>query len=104
MVLQPANLFVKPDKNHKLTLKVGDFGLSCLDTSVVTPSQEGERFLKESRVSISDFPTLEGHSIGVGTSSYAAPEQLNSHSYGPSVSTFLSFEKFIYRNVKRSFC
>ena len=40
---QPANLFVKPERGHKLTLKLGDFGLSCLDSAVVTPTQEGEK-------------------------------------------------------------
>ncbi|XP_014790567.1 eukaryotic translation initiation factor 2-alpha kinase 1 isoform X2 [Octopus bimaculoides] len=60
--IKPANIFLK----ENFSVKIGDFGLAK------------RSYTSDSDVTKEDFVSL---SVGVGTSTYSAPEQLNSSNY-----------------------
>uniref|UniRef100_A0A1I7X681 PID domain-containing protein n=1 Tax=Heterorhabditis bacteriophora TaxID=37862 RepID=A0A1I7X681_HETBA len=74
--------------NHqgkRIRMLVGDFGLACVDSDTVVnfaPHRSREPSMIKRNTSIQVC-----HSVGVGTSTYSAPEQLQSTDYGPAVST-----------------
>ncbi|CAJ0606363.1 unnamed protein product [Cylicocyclus nassatus] len=76
--IKPSNIFLKRHKD-KLRFLLGDFGLACEHHEV-----ENE-IMKETGDAVS-FRVK--HTSGIGTRTYAAPEQLNSGTYGPAVDIF----------------
>ncbi|CAM9426927.1 unnamed protein product, partial [Discosporangium mesarthrocarpum] len=93
--LKPENIFMMDDTG---LLKIGDFGLSTMteagraeDDADVAAQAEAEDPLPTSPAS----PTSSGgsrdsgdHTTGVGTASYAAPEQLEGRRYGLEADMF----------------
>jgi hypothetical protein len=81
--LKPGNIFV--DKEG--IFKIGDFGLSKLvnQPAGAPPQQSTVPLLENKRSSSSSVDT---HTAGIGTASYAAPEQINSTGYDASADVF----------------
>ncbi|GMR31977.1 hypothetical protein PMAYCL1PPCAC_02172, partial [Pristionchus mayeri] len=77
--VKPGNLFLKMDRHSSINLLLGDFGLSCLD---------GEE--KRGETGDNMIVPSGAHSIGVGTTTYAAPEQMRTSRYGREVDLFSS--------------
>ncbi|GMT32590.1 hypothetical protein PFISCL1PPCAC_23887 [Pristionchus fissidentatus] len=79
--IKPGNLFLKADRRSSLKLLLGDFGLSCIDGDEEEDMEaRGDHSVLASRT----------HSIGVGTVTYAAPEQMRTNRYGREVDIFSS--------------
>ena len=82
--LKPRNIFLREDSCH---VKVGDFGLATDDIfNSLSPCVEiGEPFFGSPNSTYTGLvrtaSTLSDHTTGVGTSTYAAPEQLDSSVY-----------------------
>lgn len=92
--LKPANIFHTVDESID-SFKIGDFGLSKL----LRKANNNEDFTEDSFLHDALIPlnttkgndrrfTQEPLTQGVGTSSYAAPEQLQSKSYGSEADIF----------------
>jgi serine/threonine protein kinase len=102
--LKPSNIFASADGLH---FKIGDFGLSKLVNCSSASSQTGgspsqkKQFIPHRR--LAQQPELvhqharpengdnfwsDHHTAGVGTASYAAPEQVVSQTYGTSADVF----------------
>ena len=95
--MKPANIFASKDGNFK----IGDFGLSrmlrCTKAGKCSESAMGVG-LVESLTRNDDFHDKSMFSArdawqepvteGIGTASYAAPEQIGSKTYGPAVDVF----------------
>mmetsp|Transcript_1869 Transcript_1869/g.2764 ORF Transcript_1869/g.2764 Transcript_1869/m.2764 type:complete len:750 (-) Transcript_1869:17-2266(-) len=79
--LKPANIFATNDG----LFKIGDFGLSKLlgSSSDTCNSPTGIKFVPFRNGSSNNSDNDAEHTIGVGTVSYAAPEQMSSKRYGP---------------------
>ncbi|GAB1600631.1 eukaryotic translation initiation factor 2-alpha kinase 1-like isoform X2 [Argonauta hians] len=73
--IKPANIFLQ----HDFSVKIGDFGLA-------------RTYLPDSNVAEEDFSPL---SVGVGTSTYSSPEQLNSSNYNTKCDIY-SFGLILY--------
>mmetsp|Transcript_22623 Transcript_22623/g.26227 ORF Transcript_22623/g.26227 Transcript_22623/m.26227 type:complete len:1631 (-) Transcript_22623:17-4909(-) len=74
--LKPSNCFMDDSE----VIKIGDFGLS---RETGSQQDEIEDLDVQGRMS-SDLPSCDDNTAGVGTSSYASPEQMNGKDYGPS--------------------
>jgi serine/threonine protein kinase len=109
--LKPSNVFVCHDP-HGINFKIGDFGLSKLIRSTFQDSPQGSAqrvvfeaydekgghfVVQPSEVALVDAPLIskdrrfhirEPLTAGVGTASYAAPEQATSKVYGSSADIF----------------
>lgn len=103
--LKPANIFTSIEDG--LTFKIGDFGLSKLIQSVsksrsdftsstqrsflmIDTDDEPQTLVEKDKL-ISNNLLLDWsdpHTAGVGTASYAAPEQVNSRDYGTKADMF----------------
>ncbi|XP_052817103.1 eukaryotic translation initiation factor 2-alpha kinase 1-like [Mya arenaria] len=78
--LKPRNIFLMENES---CVKVGDFGLATEDIDVCSPDQ-GQSFQDWEAMStrlVRTASMLSDHTSGVGTSTYAAPEQLQSSVY-----------------------
>ena len=75
--LKPANVFVSQDGRFL----IGDFGLSRL----LRNANGGRDFARDSAVAPHAAESL---TVGIGTASYAAPEQLRSRDYGKAADMF----------------
>ena len=85
--LKPANIFAADDG----VFKIGDFGLSKLlmkTSSTTQSSNTHDRRYSTPLGIVDDEYWEEAHTVGVGTASYASPEQVNSEDYGPEVDIF----------------
>mmetsp|Transcript_28533 Transcript_28533/g.62104 ORF Transcript_28533/g.62104 Transcript_28533/m.62104 type:complete len:947 (+) Transcript_28533:20-2860(+) len=101
--LKPENIFASlHDEGGIPTFKIGDFGLS----KMLFDANGGQAFESEAdsrqrrrqqhnhRGSSDEFAhqralaVSEVHTIGIGTASYAAPEQIKSSSYGPAADIY----------------
>lgn len=85
--LKPANIFTDIDGK---TFKIGDFGLSKLilnpsTSSRSSPTRHGQQLLPYDRA---DDHFGGPMTAGIGTASYAAPEQVSSKQYGPAADIF----------------
>ncbi|CAI4225460.1 unnamed protein product [Auanema sp. JU1783] len=84
--IKPSNIFLKKIPG-KTRLLLGDFGLACVDnlegSSDFVNNQDN---IVEKRRRRSSIQTT--HTIGVGTVSYAAPEQLKRKDYGHMVDIY----------------
>jgi serine/threonine protein kinase len=76
--LKPANIFLGDDG----LFKIGDFGLSKL------LSMGGRDFCEPALSLINKGNSCDPLTAGIGTASYAAPEQLESRTYGPEADVF----------------
>ncbi|KAJ1359949.1 Eukaryotic translation initiation factor 2-alpha kinase [Parelaphostrongylus tenuis] len=77
--IKPGNIFLKR-QGGRFRVLLGDFGLACGHNIVDVSSSDDTD---------SDLICVGvNHSEAVGTVAYAAPEQLNSSSYGPSVDIY----------------
>ncbi|XP_021343826.1 eukaryotic translation initiation factor 2-alpha kinase 1-like [Mizuhopecten yessoensis] len=72
--LKPKNIFINEPENH---VRIGDFGLAKDD--LLSPSADSF-LLTPTPDSTGDFMWSD-HTSGVGTRTYASPEQLKGHSY-----------------------
>ncbi|XP_069113693.1 eukaryotic translation initiation factor 2-alpha kinase 1-like [Argopecten irradians] len=72
--LKPKNIFINEPENH---VKIGDFGLAKDD--LLSPSEDSY-LLTPTPDSTDDFSWTD-HTSGVGTRTYASPEQLQGHTY-----------------------
>lgn len=105
--LKPENIFASLyDEGGIPTFKIGDFGLSKMlfdaNGGQAFESEAGSRELRrqrrrqqhKQRDSSDEFAhqralaVSEVHTIGIGTASYAAPEQIKSSSYGPAADIY----------------
>ena len=99
--LKPANIFASLDDDGVVpTFKIGDFGLSKMLQDASAAGQDGEHNRRSwnppSRPSSertllmarAQSETSEPHTIGIGTASYASPEQIQSSSYGPTADIY----------------
>lgn len=99
--LKPANIFASLDDDGVVpTFKIGDFGLSKMLQDASAAGQDGEHNRRSwnppSRPSSertllmarAQSETSEPHTIGIGTASYASPEQIQSSSYGPTADMY----------------
>jgi serine/threonine protein kinase len=76
--LKPANIFLGDDGRFK----IGDFGLSKLLRT------GGRDFCEPTLPPINKGNSRDPLTAGIGTASYAAPEQLESRTYGPEADVF----------------
>jgi len=91
--LKPANIFQSVEDD---TFKIGDFGLSKMLQSANGGIPFGQHVTQESSLSIVPITHIQADdsswdntlTAGVGTSSYAAPEQLSSQNYGSEADIF----------------
>uniref|UniRef100_A0A0K0DNZ7 Protein kinase domain-containing protein n=1 Tax=Angiostrongylus cantonensis TaxID=6313 RepID=A0A0K0DNZ7_ANGCA len=78
--IKPSNIFLKRHGGH-FRILLGDFGLACghnnMNVSSCSPDLSSDLIC-----------VAVNHSVAVGTKAYAAPEQLKSSLYGPSVDIY----------------
>ncbi|XP_033754468.1 eukaryotic translation initiation factor 2-alpha kinase 1-like [Pecten maximus] len=72
--LKPKNIFINEPENH---VKIGDFGLAKDDLL----SSSDDSFLLTPTPDSTDDISWTDHTSGVGTRTYASPEQLKGHTY-----------------------
>ncbi|VDO24477.1 unnamed protein product [Brugia timori] len=75
--IKPSNIFLRNESSPIPSVLLGDFGLACLHQSKVVYS-----------AAVTESETTTTHSLGVGTSVYAAPEQQNSTVYDSAVDIY----------------
>ncbi|EJW88071.1 other/PEK protein kinase [Wuchereria bancrofti] len=76
--IKPSNIFLRNERSSPVpSVLLGDFGLACLHRSKIVYS-----------TAITESETAITHSLGVGTSVYAAPEQQNSTVYDSAVDVY----------------
>ncbi len=84
--MKPGNIFLLKDS---MQVKIGDFGLACLDmiekktSNFVNISSENSAFFNLSNQNV--LAVRKEHTKGVGTSQYASPEQLSGKLYDSKV-------------------
>jgi len=101
--LKPSNIFADGGDVHKPTFRIGDFGLSKLVYSndgkkdgkgdiwhkEYYPIDDSGKDGSHSAVAAPSLLTQgERHTLGVGTASYASPEQISTTNYGPPSDIF----------------
>jgi serine/threonine protein kinase len=97
--LKPSNCFIDGSGN----VKVGDFGLSRESTD----KDEGEASFPQSR---QEDRVFDNHTAGIGTRSYASPEQMNGSDYDSSTDVYslgiILFELCypMYTGMERNIC
>lgn len=76
---QPSNIFLRDENFSSIpSVLLGDFGLACLHQTEIVYN-----------TTVAENKTAFHHSVGIGTSVYAAPEQQNSTLYDNAVSDHL---------------
>ena len=83
--LKPRNIFLHKDRLH---VKVGDFGLATDDLLSPTVDELAFDYSGTSPRLKRTSSTLSDHTTGVGTSTYAAPEQLKGSVYNTKCDTY----------------
>lgn len=88
--LKPANIFASHDDGHWM---IGDFGLSKKMRDSQQQGVDLDHPLTNAIILPSGYTDGSGshqqqHTAGVGTASYAAPEQISRKNYGPAVDIF----------------
>ncbi|PAV89069.1 hypothetical protein WR25_08926 isoform B [Diploscapter pachys] len=78
--VKPGNVFLKRT-NDRVHFMLGDFGLATVDFHLGGTAKSKNTVAFPQRIEIT-------HSIGVGTTTYAAPEQIKSSSYDTSVDIY----------------
>lgn len=81
--LKPKNIFLSDDH----TVKIGDFGLSKPLIDSLPKSLSGSAENSEKALIISNSSSTD-HTFGLGTASYASPEQLHGSSYDHKADMF----------------
>ena len=82
--LKPRNIFLQEEGLH---VKVGDFGLATDDVVTSPVNEDSFSSLSPSRL-VRTGSILSDHTTGVGTSTYAAPEQLKGSGYNTKCDIF----------------
>jgi len=77
--LKPDNVFLSFTNDKDMTVKVGDFGLARYRPTQATPLSPA--VAEDENRPFFPFDTPNDHTIGVGTTTYAAPEQLKCSLY-----------------------
>lgn len=87
--LKPQNIFASLDSGTEGELpcfRIGDFGLS----KILLDANGGKAFESAGNIGHNNALAvpLEAHTVGIGTASYASPEQVTSSTYGPPADIF----------------
>uniref|UniRef100_A0A915Q661 Protein kinase domain-containing protein n=1 Tax=Setaria digitata TaxID=48799 RepID=A0A915Q661_9BILA len=76
--IKPSNVFLRDESSSPIpSVLLGDFGLACLHQTKMACS-----------AAIAESKIVTAHTVGVGTSIYAAPEQQNSNFYDNAVDIY----------------
>ncbi|XP_057291788.1 eukaryotic translation initiation factor 2-alpha kinase 1-like isoform X1 [Hydractinia symbiolongicarpus] len=101
--IKPANIFINVQNQEKILVKIGDFGLARHDNNPKSPSDyHGPfRFSSADSNDNSEWSQSGKHhqTAGIGTTTYAAPEQKVSHEYTNKVDIY-SLGIILYELIK----